>query len=690
MKLTQLKGLGPKRAEAFERLSIYDTYDLVYYYPVSYEVYEEPLFVAQIDAARAGKTVSLEGIVTDRPKIYRAGRYTVTAVIVKDAEGHGIKCKWYNMPYIGKSVYKGARFVFRGHISIKKTEISLEQPKFFLPSEYDEIQNTMRPVYRLTKGLSVNVIRNAVEQALEAEKDSLKDYLPSQIRQKNDLPDLEKTIRNIHFPKKSEDVESATRRLVFDEFFLFSLSVQTGKNTNEGLKTGYVIPEQKRTEEIIRSLPYELTNAQKKAWEVIRNDLASEVPMNRLLQGDVGSGKTIIAVLALINTVLAGFQGILMAPTEVLAVQEYKDILKVVEGAGLDIQVRLLTGSIKSGEKKKIYEEAESGKAQILVGTHALIQDKLVINDPGLVITDEQHRFGVGQRQTLKGKAQDVPNILVMSATPIPRTLAWILFADLDVSVMDELPAERKSVKNAVVDTSYREKAYRFIRDKVKEGRQIYVICPMVEESEGLDVENVTDYSKILQKELGNDIRVDTLHGRMKPDEKNDKMKRFSCGETDVLVSTTVVEVGVNVPNATVMMIENAERFGLSQLHQLRGRVGRGSEESYCIFVSDADSEDAKERLDIISSTTYGFEIAQKDLELRGPGDFFGFRQSGELLFNMADPVRDSALLDMALKAAVSLLEEDPQLESPENALLKDRMVRYMERGMGDEEGVTI
>lgn len=688
MKITDLKGLGPKRAEAFERLSIYDTCDLVYYYPGSYEVYEEPLFVADLSGIHAGKIVSIEGVVADRPKIYRAGRYTVTTAIAKDGNGHAFKCKWYNMPYIGKSIFKGARMVFRGYISAKNAEFALEQPKFFPPSGYDELQNTMRPVYRLTKGLSVNVIRSAVEQALETETEYKNDYLPLELKEKHDLEGLETTVRNIHFPKNMADVERAARRLIFDEFFLFALSVRTRKMENVSLTSRFMIPERKEVRDLIEKLPYELTGAQKKAWEAVSRDMASDVPMNRLLQGDVGSGKTIIAILALITTALSGYQGLLMAPTEVLAAQEYNEVKKVIDDAGLPVNVRLLTGSLKRSEKKDIYTEAETGEADIIVGTHALIQEKLLIKNPGLVITDEQHRFGVGQRQSLKEKAEDVPNILVMSATPIPRTLAWILFADLDVSVMDELPAERKPVKNAVVDTSYRPKAYRFIIDKVKEGRQAYVICPMVEESEGLDAENVTDYSKDLQHELGDDIRVDTLHGRMKPEEKNEKMRRFSEGETDVLVSTTVVEVGVNVPNATVMMIENAERFGLSQLHQLRGRVGRGSEESYCIFVSDSDSPETKERLEIIGSNTDGFVIAEKDLQLRGPGDFFGFRQSGELLFNMADPVRDAALLDTAVKAASEILDKDPRLENPENEGLKQRMLRYMNRDTG--EGVVM
>ena len=368
-----------------------------------------------------------------------------------------------------------------------------------------------------------------------------------------------------------------------------------------------------------------------------------------------------------------------MAPTEVLARQEADEIFKLIEEYKLPIKADILTGSTTVSEKKRIYERLKAGETDIVVGTHALIQDRVEMKNPGLVITDEQHRFGVGQRKALrtKGSVTDPANVLVMSATPIPRTLAWILYGDLDISVMDELPKGRKPIKNALVNSSYRGKAYRFIRDKVKEGRQAYVICPMVEKGENVDLENVTDYAESLQKELGEEIKVGIMHGQMKSDEKIKVMSDFADNKINVLVSTTVIEVGVNVPNATVIMIENAERFGLSQLHQLRGRVGRGEEESFCIFVSDAETEDAKKRLEIISGTNDGFEIAEKDMELRGPGDFFGVRQSGELNFLLADPARDKALLDEAVKAAKNILENDPQLIKEKNALLKERLLEY-------------
>ena len=678
MQITDIKGVGEKKKALFNRLGIYDTGDLLRFYPRTYEVYEKPVFIAQINSSHVGTLVSIEAVVSGKPGLYRAGRFSVTTVIVRDAGGQGIKCKWYNMPYIGTKVKTGMRYVFRGMLSCKKGEYALEQPKCISPSDYDALEEKLQPIYPLTKGLSQNAVRSAVEAAFEAEDISDMEYLPAGLRNAAGVRNRDEAVFAIHRPKTREDVLEALERLKFDEFFLFSLSVISRKKQSEDIKTKYMIKESGEVSKIRDTLPYELTGAQSRAWDEISRDLASDAPMSRLLQGDVGSGKTIVAALALFSTFFAGYQAALMAPTEVLAQQEYNEVVKLVESNGLDIRVELLMGSMKQSERREVYSRMESGEAHIIVGTHALFQKAPRYKDLGLIIIDEQHRFGVGQRRALEDKAVlDTPNVLVMSATPIPRTLAWILYGDLDISVIDELPAGRKPIKNAVVDAGYRPNAYAFIKKKIAEGRQIYVICPMIEESEGFDGENVTDYAKLLRDELGKGVRIGIMHGQLPAEDKQSVMSAFAAGELDVLVSTTVIEVGVNVPNATVMMIENAERFGLSQLHQLRGRVGRGSEESYCIFVSDNQRSDTKERLEIMESTNDGFVIAEKDLELRGPGEFFGLRQSGDPGFTLGDPAADRALLQKAVEMAGELLGNDPGMDKEENRRVGEEVVRY-------------
>lgn len=680
MDIKQLKGIGPKKAEIFNRLSIYNTHDLLRFYPRDYEVYEKPVFIKDITSSDVGRVISVDGAVAGKATVYRAGRYSVTTVLIKDFEGRGIKCKWFNMPYIKKSIPFRSRYIFRGYLSLKNGEYVIEQPRLIKCDSYEDMQGRLLPVYHLTKGLTGNSVIAAVREALAVEEKRY-DFLPDEIRRKYGLVKEWDAIKDIHFPADRQEANESLKRIIFDEFLIFSLAVLTRKQENMDAVTGYRIPVSKETKDFKNNLPYRLTDAQEKAWEAVSKDMASDRPMNRLLQGDVGSGKTIIAILALFNAAFNGIQGALMAPTEVLARQEAKEIFKLIDDHELPLKADIITGNTTAFEKKAIYERMRTGASDIVIGTHALIQDKVEFKNLGIVITDEQHRFGVGQRKALRTKAADDPaNVLVMSATPIPRTLAWILYGDLDISVMDALPKGRKPIKNALVNSSYRAKAYDFIRDKIKEGRQAYVICPMVEKGDNDKLENVKDYAKDLQKELGEDIRVGIMYGQMKSDEKIQMMSDFADNNIHVLVSTTVIEVGINVPNATVIMIENAERFGLSQLHQLRGRVGRGKEESFCIFVSDAETEDAKKRLEIISGTNDGFEIAQKDMELRGPGDFFGVRQSGELNFLLADPARDKALLDEAVKAAKALLEDDPQLEKEKNGLLKERLLEYKNR----------
>ena len=482
----------------------------------------------------------------------------------------------------------------------------------------------------------------------------------------------------MHFPADEEEMRAARDRLVFDEFLLFILGIRRLKESQEALSNEARMAEAAQAERLMAELPYELTGAQKRVWKEIRGDLAGNHVMNRLVQGDVGSGKTILAVLALVTAGCNGYQGALMVPTEVLAKQHFQSVSELLETYGIPLKAVLLTGSMKASEKRRAAEAIACGTVQIVIGTHALIQEKIAYRRLGLVVTDEQHRFGVRQRETLANKGLH-PHVLVMSATPIPRTLAIILYGDLDISVVDELPAHRLPIKNCVVDESYRPAAYRFMEKETALGHQVYIICPMVEESEELELENVMDYTKKLQKILpGHQIAC--LHGKMKPKEKNEIMERFAAGETSILVSTTVIEVGINVPNATVMMVENAERFGLAQLHQLRGRVGRGKAQSYCIFMSGKKGKETKKRLEVLNRSNDGFYIAGEDLKLRGPGDLFGIHQSGILEFRLGDVFQDAKVLQSAGEAAGRILKEDPGLERGEYRMLAERLDMYLKK----------
>ena len=530
----------------------------------------------------------------------------------------------------------------------------------------------MQPVYSLTAGLTNNSVIKAVKQALSFLDDE-QDILPEELRLKYSFPKYEEAIYAMHFPREKEDFVRARKRFVFEEFLLFILSLRRMKESENRSENPFHFADRPEIEQFLGALPYHLTNAQEKGWTEIKSDMQSENVMSRLVQGDVGSGKTIIAFLALLLSALNGYQGALMAPTEVLAVQHYENISEMLEKYKIPLQAELLTGSMTMSQKKKAYARIESGEAAIIIGTHALIQEKVLYRNLALVVTDEQHRFGVRQRETLAQKGK-TPHILVMSATPIPRTLAIILYGDLDISIINEMPKNRLPIKNCVVNTEYREKAYRFMRKQVLEGRQCYVICPMVEESESLDAENVIDYSQMLAEELGDGIHVGCLHGKMKQKEKDEIMSAFGKNEIQILVSTTVVEVGIDVPNATVMLIENAERFGLAQLHQLRGRVGRGGYQSYCIFMSASKSDETKERLEILNRSNDGFFIAGEDLRLRGPGDLFGIRQSGILDFKIADVFQDAEVLKIAGEEANKILKRDPELKDPSYKKIKNHI----------------
>ena len=668
--LRTLKGVGEKTEKLFQKVGIYDTDDLLHYYPRNYDEYETPVDIAELkeETVQAVSAAVCSGVYVNSVR----GRQIIS-VNIADQSGK-FPVVWFNLPYLKKTLRKGSWFVFRGRIVRKQGKLEMEHPEIFTPSAYEEILHSLQPIYGLTAGLSNKTVVKMVTQLLET-LPMQSEYLPEELKERYRLADINYALKTIHFPKNKEELLVSRKRLVFDEFLLFIISVRRMKEKAEETPNCFPVKETWLTEEVIERLPYSLTNAQLNAWHEIERDLAGRTMMSRLVQGDVGSGKTILAFLAMFLVADNGYQAALMAPTEVLARQHYEGFLKLMEEQGLSFPTVLLTGSDTAKEKRIAYERIASGEAAIIIGTHALIQEKVEYANLALVITDEQHRFGVKQREALTTRGNP-PNVLVMSATPIARTLAIILYGDLDISVIDELPAKRLPIKNCVVNTSYRPKAYSFIEKQVRQGRQAYVICPMVEESEGMDAENVLDYTQKLKENLPSDIRIEYLHGKMKPKEKNRVMESFAAGEIQVLVSTTVVEVGVNVPNATVMMVENAEHFGLAQLHQLRGRVGRGEYQSYCIFIQGNQDQISK-RLEILNKSNDGFYIAGEDLKLRGPGDLFGIRQSGDVEFRIGDIYNDSTILKEASEAAEEILSLDPELDLEQHRSLRERMEHY-------------
>ena len=665
-----LKGIGEKTAKLFEKVNVRTVDDLLHYYPKGYDSYKEPCSIGELKEDEIGV---VEGFLQAGATGRHFGGMSIVTAGISDMTGK-LKLVWYHMPYLKNTLKAGSHYIFRGKVVKKKNGLTMEQPQMFLPDAYQELLSRMRPVYGQTKGLGNKTITSAMQQAL-AVRVLERDYLPSYLRRKHELAEYNFAIEHIHFPVDETDLLFARKRLVYDEFFMFLMAVRRLKEKRQDLKSAFVMSGRALCDQLEAELPYKLTGAQKRTLEEIYHNLDSGAVMNRLIQGDVGSGKTIIAFLALLRTAENGFQGALMVPTEVLARQHFEAITELFTAHGIDKRAVLVTGSMTAKEKRIAYEKIASHEADIIIGTHALIQDKVNYDQLALVITDEQHRFGVSQRETLGSKG-DQPHVLVMSATPIPRTLAIIIYGDLDISVIDELPANRLPIKNCVVDTGYRKRAYHFIEKEVQNGRQAYVICPMVEESEMIDAENVLDYTKVLRENLPG-IRVEYLHGKMKAKEKNAVMEAFASGEIQVLVSTTVVEVGVNVPNATVMMIENAERFGLAQLHQLRGRVGRGKEQSYCIMVNCGGAE-KNARLEVLNKSNDGFFIASEDLRLRGPGDIFGLRQSGDLEFKIADIYTDAVTLKKVSEDVDELLEKDGDLQFDEHIDLRCRLEKYL------------
>lgn len=654
-KIVSLKGIGPKTAALFEKLKVYTIEDLIKLYPRNYLSYAKPVAISE---AEPGERVTIKASVQSYVDIKKVRSLTLVTCIVKDGTGV-VKLTWYNSPFLKQVFHIGQTFIFVGTLIVRNHQLTMEHPEYYTQAQYDKLVSSLQPVYPLTEGLSNKVVTKAVAGAL-VYLDEITDKVPEEIRKSFSLMPLDKAIQGTHFPDNMDTLMECRNRLVFDEFFWFLLHMRLMREKTVKARNHFVMKDYSAVDAFIERLPFSLTKGQAQAIREIEEDMSGDTVMNRLIQGDVGSGKTAVAEMALLAAVKNGYQAAFMAPTEVLAMQHFESVSRDL--GDFDIRVELLCGSTRLSEKRRIYEALAAGEIDILIGTHALIQDKVVYKRLALVITDEQHRFGVRQRAKFSEKGKE-PHVLVMSATPIPRTLAIIMYGDLDISVMKDMPASRKPIKNCVVGSQYRPTAYKFMLEQIQQGHQIYIICPMVEASENVEAENVIEYQESLLNIFPNGIHISYLHGRMLPEEKNAIMREFAEGKTDILVSTTVIEVGINNPNATVMMIENAEKFGLAQLHQLRGRVGRGDAQSYCIMLCSTERKEALERLNILNESNDGFYIAGEDLKLRGPGDFFGVRQSGDLLFRLGDIYNNADMLKQANDALAYLEKKKYPLE---------------------------
>lgn len=673
--IRELKGVGEKTEGLLQNMGVYTVGDILLHFPRDYVKYPRAVTINELyDGVKAAVIIHVE-----KAAVMRRTRAMTITVLKSESGGAKLEAVWFRLPYIANGLKKGKTVVLYGKVTDKSGTFHMEQPALFSPEDYAAIEESLQPVYALTRGITNRFLIKAIRNALDA-CDSAFDYLPMDIREKYELAEYNYALDQIHFPDSAETLTWARRRLVFDEFFLFLMTMQLQKNGEEKQKNPHRFSVPEEIKAYIEKLPYALTNAQRRTLDEILEDMQGEVLMQRLIQGDVGSGKTIVAFLAMLYASDNGYQSAIMAPTEVLAKQHEQSFLELCERFGIEKTIVLLTGSMTARQKREARGQIKAHADALIIGTHALIQEAVEYENLSLVITDEQHRFGVRQREAFADKGQ-TPHILVMSATPIPRTLAIILYGDMDISVMDEVPATRLPVKNCVVGENYRPKANAFLEKEIAAGHQAYIICPLVEASENFDANNVGDYTEQLRTSLSPDVRISCLHGKMRAAEKNQIMEDFKDHKIDVLVSTTVIEVGVNVPNATVMMIENADRFGLAQLHQLRGRVGRGSAQSYCIMMNASDSDRAKERLEILNKSNDGFFIASEDLKLRGPGDFFGIRQSGDMSFLIADIYTDAKVLQHASDEVKWILAEDPRLRMEQHENLRIKMREVFAKG---------
>lgn len=667
-----VKGIGPKRAYKLNKLGIFTLKDLLYYFPRQYEDRNNLKKIAQLqNEDKATIKAVILGITTSNPK----KGMTLTKVDIKDETGYA-KLVFFNQPYISNAFKSGDTILVFGKVKKEFKNIELSSCEIEHLSNAPKNTCKIMPIYPLTFGVTNKEIMSIIKSVLSNKELVIKEYLPKAIIDKYKLCSIDYAIKNIHAPSSKENFKIALYRIIFEEFLILQLGLfmfKNGVTEVEGIK----FKENDKLKDIIDSLPFKLTKAQNRALNEIIEDMQSSKVMNRLVQGDVGSGKTVVALLALANCVLNGYQGALMAPTEILAEQHYISLTETLKEFGMNVE--LLVGSLTKKQKEKVLERVKNKEIDILIGTHALIEDKVEFNNLGIVITDEQHRFGVRQRGKLSDKGNN-PDVLVMTATPIPRTLALILYGDLDISIIDELPPGRQPIDTIAVSKDKRDRAYNnLVRAEVEKGRQVYIVCPLVEESESIEAKAAVELVEELKQEYFSDLKVGLLHGKMKASEKDNIMKSFKNKELDILVSTTVIEVGVNVPNATLMIIENAERFGLAQLHQLRGRVGRGKHKSYCILIYASKSEICRQRMSIMEETNDGFKISEKDLEIRGPGEFFGTRQHGLPELKIANIFKHMKILKIAQQEARYIIGEDSKLQNSKNKLLKNEIIDKFE-----------
>ncbi len=669
-----IKGVGPARSKLFNLLGVYTLEDLINYYP---RTYEDRTNVKKIEELQDGENALIEAVTLSGVSTYRLRRnMTISKVLVQDDTG---KCliTWFNQDYVKAKIHSKEKYRFYGKVTKNNGKIEMASPVF---DEEKEHKNTGKivPIYPTTKNLSQTSIRNAIENALKLIDEKIEETLPDYIIKEYNLMDLETSTRRIHFPETMTNFSRARNRLAFEELLSFQLALLSLKNQYEDEKRGIQYSKDIHMSDVINTLPFKLTKAQLKVLEEIDNDMESEKSMNRLLQGDVGSGKTVVAMISAYKAVRSGYQVAVMAPTTILATQHINNFNKILSGFG--IKCELLISSLTKKQKDSVLQRLKNGEIDIIIGTHALLQENVEFNKLGLVITDEQHRFGVKQRSIIAGKGNN-PDVLVMTATPIPRTLAIIVYGDLDISIIDELPPNRKKIETVAVRENMSERINAFIKKNVEEGKQAYIVCPFVDENEEmLDVKSIEKLAKSYKEEIFKDYKVEILHGKMKPKDKEQIMQDFKDNKISILISTTVIEVGVDVPNANIMVIENAERFGLAQLHQLRGRVGRGDIKSYCILKYNTNSAIARERMKIMVDTDDGFKIAEKDLELRGSGEFFGTKQHGLPEFKIANIFEDIKILKQVQELALKIEMNDPKLEKQENAKLKALVTRVREK----------
>ena len=661
-----VKGVGPNRVKLLNKLNIYNLEDLITYYPREYEDRSKPKKIADTEN---GEECLIEGIVTSRIKEIRTHRKNmiIYKLIVRD-DTDSCELVWYNQSYLKKMFRIGETYKFFGRINKRIGQTEMVSPVYDLEGNN---KNTGRiiPIYPLTYSLSQNTLRHIIEEGLKQAKDKIAETLPEYILEEYKLMKLKNAMQSIHFPKELKDFGEARNRLAFEELLTMQLLLLNLKNKYKNTEKGIKFDSKVKMSDVINDLPFKLTKAQTRVLEEIDSDMESDKAMNRLLQGDVGSGKTIVSIIAAYKAVKSGYQMAMMAPTSILASQHLENFKNVLEK--YDIKCELLLGNTTKKKKEDILSRLKDGEIDIIIGTHSLLEENVIFKNLGLVVTDEQHRFGVRQRSTIVSKGKN-PDVLVMTATPIPRTLALILYGDLDISIIDELPPNRKKIDTFAVRKSLEERVNNFVKKQIDEGRQAYIVCPLVEESEEIEAKSVEELTEKYKNEVFKEYKVECLHGKMKPKEKEEIMQRFKEGKIDILISTTVIEVGVDVPNSNIMVIENAERFGLAQLHQLRGRVGRGEYQSYCILKYQGNSELIRKRMQVMQETNDGFIISEKDLELRGSGEFFGTKQHGIPEFKVANLFEDMKLLKLVQSAAIKILEEDPGLEEQKNIRLKN------------------